>query len=91
MKITSQQTLFLILSLFRIAKPYLNGFNRMFEAAESTYYFYEQVDHVVDDRLRMNVTQLLLESARSSDEGQRSEPEVAGSEDVWGIPTGRRT
>ncbi len=61
-------------------------FNRIFTAEQATYYFYEQQLTPTDDHIRMNVTQLLLESARCSDEGQLAEPEPmwGGDQPSWG-------
>jgi hypothetical protein len=45
-------------------------FHRLFCAKDATFTFGQQPDEDDDGRIRMNVTQLLLESARTLDESR---------------------
>lgn len=46
-------------------------FNRLYSAVEGTFSFFEGESSNVEQRIRMNVTKLLLESARTKDEADR--------------------
>jgi len=49
-------------------------FNRLYAANDCTFCFYEGETSGVEQRIRMNVTRLLLESARNLDELERPDP-----------------
>lgn len=43
-------------------------FHRLFHADPASFFFYEGGERTLEQRIRMNITQLLLESARNTDE-----------------------
>ncbi|MHC4513359.1 MAG: DUF4388 domain-containing protein [Planctomycetota bacterium] len=49
-------------------------FNRLYAAEQGTFWFYEGGSSNVEQRIRLNVTRLLLESARTKDEAERQQP-----------------
>jgi Domain of unknown function (DUF4388) len=49
-------------------------FNRLYAADDCSFHFYEGETSGVEQRIRMNVTRLLLESARTQDELERPDP-----------------
>ena len=61
-------------------------FDRMFGAEEATFYYSEHVHVSGNETVRMGVTQLLLESARKSDELQQTKPDPVDEEDSWSTP-----
>lgn len=57
-------------------------FNRLYAADDCSFCFYEGETSGVEQRIRMNVTRLLLESARNQDELEQDPTEAVGTEAV---------